>query len=163
MGTNFYRIPTQEEVEFRRAKLVKEVSEMPLEPFDIERGFCKSQEDGLDSWESHSPWDLFMLDMKIHLGKRSSGWRFCWNFHHNKYYSSKEELLAFIRAGRVVDEYGEEQQVEEFIEMALNWCPDGLIGDRAYHQSNPGQGWIAESMYDREIDGLRVSSSSEFC
>ena len=160
MGTNFYRIPTHEEVEQRKVQLIKDVQELSTSPADIERGFSEYDK---TSWESHSPWDLFMLDMKIHLGKRSSGWRFCWNFHHNEYYSSKEELLAFIRAGRVVDEYGEEQPAEEFIEMALNWCPDGLIGDRAYHQSNPGQGWIAESMYDREIEGLRVSSSSEFC
>lgn len=160
MGTNYYRIPTHEEVEQRKAQLIKEVTELELNPSAVERGFSYYEE---DTWESFSPWDRFTRDMKIHLGKRSSGWRFCWNFHELKYYSSKEELLAFIRSGRVVDEYGEEQPVEEFIEMALNWCPDGLIGDSEYHRKNPGQGWVSASMHDREIEGLRVSSSTEFC
>jgi hypothetical protein len=72
------------------------------------------------------------------------GWKFCWNFHKEKYYKDKESLLNFIRSGRVMDEYGEEMNVEEFITMALEWGqPNGLVADK-------------------EVDGLRVSSSTEF-
>lgn len=161
MGTNYYRIPTHEEVERKKSFLIEKVQNLPIDPGSIEREFSEYVE---DTWESYSPWSWFMHEMKIHLGKRSSGWRFCWNFHHNEYYSNKEELLQFIRSGRVVDEYGEEQPVEEFIEMALNWCPDGLIGNKEYHKKyETKQMFVTESMYDKEIDGLRVSSSSEFC
>ena len=160
MGTNYYRIPTHEEVEKRKERLIEEVQNLVLTPSNIERDFNESV-DG--TWETYNPWERFTQDMRIHLGKRSSGWRFCWNFHHNKYYTNREELLAFIRSGRVVDEYGEEMSAEEFIEMALNWCPDGLIGDKEYHTNKKGQYWVTESMYDIDIDGLRVSSSSEFC
>lgn len=159
MGTNYYRIPTHEEVEQRKARLIKDVTDLQLEPRDVACSF--SYYEG-DSWDSYSPWDRFTQDTKIHLGKRSAGWRFCWNFHELKYYSSKEELLSFIRAGRVVDEYGEEYPVELFIEMALNWCPDGLIGDEAYHEKNSSPSYLRRYL-DREIDGLRVSSSTEFC
>jgi hypothetical protein len=159
MGTNFYRIPTHEEVEHRRATLIKQISEMEITPFNIERGFAQSQD---DSWDDYSPWDKFMENMSIHLGKRSQGWRFCWNFHDNKYYSNKAELLKFIMSGRVVDEYGEDQPADEFIEMAMNWCPDGLIGNDEYHRKNSTP-YFSESHLDREIDGLRVSSATDFC
>jgi len=162
MGTNYYRIPTHEEVEKRKALLIEEIKNLPISPSDIERRFSEQLD---DSWESFSPWDMFNLDMRIHLGKRSSGWRFCWNFNNNKFYSNKEELLAFIRSGRIVDEYGKEEPVEEFIEMALNWCLDGLVGNAQYHRTmqekNPNH-WYTESLVDKEIDGLRVSSSTSF-
>jgi hypothetical protein len=94
------------------------------------------------------------------------GWKFCWNFHENKYYSNKEELLEFIRGGRVVDEYGEEQEVEEFISMALEWGqPDGLVVNEEYELEEQKKGrriFYGEKYWDRIVDGLRVSSSTEF-
>lgn len=159
MSTNFYRIPTHEEVEYRKSRLVKQVSELKLDPSSIERGFKESDD---DSWEDYSPWDRFMENMLIHLGKRSHGWRFSWNFHEEKYYSNKEELLKFIRSGRVVDEYGEEIPADEFIEMALNWCPDGRIADEEYYRENPSPSFYRERP-ERVVDGLRVSNHTDFC
>jgi hypothetical protein len=105
---------------------------------DIERGF---QDPIDDQWNSESPWETFINGTNIHLGKRSSGWKFCWNFHNNKYYSNKEELLNFIRSGRVVDEYGEEQDINEFILMALNWGePNGLVVNEQYRRSERVKG-----------------------
>ena len=106
----------------------------------------------------------FMTDMQIHLGKRSMGWKFCWNFNNNKYYSNKEELLKFIRSGRVVDEYGNLQDNEEFIKMALEWgAEDGLIVDEEYMKNNEFYRFLnKEEYYDKIIDGLRVSSSTDF-
>jgi hypothetical protein len=159
MGTNYYRIPTHEEVEKRKESLIWKIKNLPITPTDIKINFREYEE----TWDTYSPWDTFTKDICVHLGKRSSGWRFCWNFHHKKYYTSREELFAFIRSGRVVDEYGEEMSTDEFIEMALNWCPDGLIGNKEYHTNGKSLHWVPESMYDTEVDGLRVSSSSEFC
>ena len=163
MGTNFYRIPTVKEVEDRKNKLLSEIRKLDLSPGSIERGFRVSQE---DTWDHFSPWDHFTDDISIHLGKRSMGWKFCWNFHDNKYYSNKEELLEFIRGGRVVDEYGEEQEVEEFITMALEWGqPDGLVVNEEYELEEQKKGrriFYGEKYWDRIVDGLRVSSSTEF-
>lgn len=165
MGTNYYRIPKSEEMEERKQKLIKKVTDLQLTPMNIECGFREAVD---DQWGSESPWDTFLGGTNVHLGKRSSGWKFCWNFHDKKYYSSKDELLSYIRDGRVVDEYGEEMDVEEFIEMALNWGePDGLILDANYRkeQRRKGMGsfWDDPRYDDLIIDGLRVSSATDFC
>lgn len=165
MSTNYYRIPTVDEMESKKEKLIKHIEDLILTPFNIERGFRVIQ---VDEWSSESPWDSFIEDTNIHLGKRSSGWKFCWNFHNNKYYSNKEELLSFIRSGRIVDEYGEEQDVNEFILMSLNWGePNGLVVNEEYRRKQRTNGM--GSFFDRPeyddliIDGLRVSSATEFC
>ncbi len=161
MGTNFYKIPTEAEILARKQKLIEDINNLDLSASSVGDGFRVEVE---DSWERKSCWDDFVEDTNIHLGKRSSGWKFCWNFHKNKYYSTKEELLAFIRSGRVVDEYGTEHDVEEFIEMALNWGePDGLVFDEDYEKNKSGSSFFHGPKYwDRVIDGLRVSSSTEF-
>ncbi len=166
MGTNYYRIPTHEEMESRKETLIKFVTNLELSPENIESGFklISPRKD----WEWFSPWEMFLEDTNIHLGKRSSGWKFCWNFHKNKYYSNKESLLEFIRSGRVVDEYGEEQDVEAFIRMALEWGePNGLVVNEEYRKDKRSKGmgsFFDDPRYDDLIiDGLRVSSSTDFC
>ena len=168
MGTNYYRIPTVAEMEEKKKKLQSRIEELDLSLAAIERGF-HTLENSESSWEYHSPWSEFIKDTSIHLGKRSMGWKFCWNFHGEKYYRNKEELLAFIRAGRVVNEYGEEQEVEEFIKMALEWGqPDGFINGPEYIEYMKKEGYHRDYGYDVTkhfdiiIDGLRVSTSTEF-
>ncbi len=165
MGTNYYRIPPVNEMVERKNKLIQKVTDLDLTPSNIERNFLFPKE---DSWESSSLWDDFLEGANIHLGKRSGGWKFCWNFHKNKHYSDKEELLSFIRSGRVVDEYGQEWDVEEFITMALEWGqPDGLVVNEEYRRAERAKGhgmmWLDHEKYDDLIiDGLRVSTSTEF-
>jgi len=137
---------------------------MPTSPSAIEREF-RFLDNPDDEWSPMNPWDEFIQDTNIHLGKRSMGWKFCWNFHKDKYYSTKEELIAFILNGRVVDEYGEEQDPQEFLDMAFTWGePDGLVADKEYFDTTEHHRWMSnpEDYYDREVDGLRVSSSTEF-
>lgn len=165
MGTCYYRIPQASEMDERKLKLMLDVSNLDLTPNNIERNFRLPKE---DSFDSESVWDRFLEGTNIHLGKRSGGWKFCWNFHNNKYYSNKEELLSFIRSGRVVDEYGEEMNVEEFITMSLEWGePDGLVVNEEYRKKERMNGrgtfWLDNNKYDDLIiDGLRVSTSTEF-
>jgi hypothetical protein len=166
MSTNYYRIPTQEEMETRKQTLIGFVNNLDLSPENIESGFrfISPRKD----WEWFSPWEMFLEGTNIHLGKRSMGWKFCWNFHKDKYYSNKEELLDFIRSGRVVNEYGEELEVNEFIVMALNWGePDGMVVDQNYRKEQRLKGmgsFFDDPKYDdRIVDGLRVSSSIDFC
>ena len=162
MGTNYYRVPTDSEMQAKKTKLIQRIHEMELSPENIERNFSILKIEDND-WESQNPWDEFMQGASVHLGKRSSGWKFSWNFHEDKYYHNKETLLAFIRAGRVVDECGDEQDVEEFIQMALDWGqPDGWIHDEEYERTHTS-GWrVGSSYYDRIVDGLRVSFSTDF-
>jgi len=166
MGTNYYRIPSIAEVNKKLELLKERIESLDLSPLSIERGFCTLDYEN-NNWDLHSPWSEFIEDISIHLGKRSMGWKFCWNFHKEKYYSNREELLAFIRAGRVVDEYGREEEVEEFIKMALEWGqPDGLVFDAKYEaeilKKNPNAYIHGPAYHDKIIDGLRVSTSTEF-
>jgi hypothetical protein len=165
MGTNYYRIPTEKEIEDKRRKIISKIESLDITPFSIIMGIKEPNDISFD-W--NSPWDDFLEETNIHLGKRSGGWKFCWNFHDNKFYSNKEQLLEFIRGGRVVNEYGDEQEVEEFIQMALDWCqPDGLIVNEEYENSRimryPDSIFYGSKYWDKEIDGLRVSSSIDFC
>jgi hypothetical protein len=166
MGTNYYFIPTHEEMLKRQQTLIQQVTSMDMSVENLEREmkYISPTKD----WEWFSPWEMFIEGTNIHLGKRSSGWKFCWNFHKDKYYTNKEELLSFIRSGRVVDEYGSEWNVEDFITMSFEWGePDGLIADEKYRKEQRSKG--VGSFFDKPeyddlvIDGLRVSSSTDFC
>jgi hypothetical protein len=150
----------------RQQTLIQQVTSMDMSIENLERGmrYISPTKD----WSWFSPWEMFIKDTNIHLGKRSSGWKFCWNFHENKYYKNKEELLEYIRSGRIVDEYGTEWFVEEFIEMALKWGePDGLVVNEKYRKEQRLKGvgsFFDNPKYDDKIiDGLRVSSSTDFC
>jgi len=167
MGTNYYRIPLASEMEERKALLMKRVVEMEMTPGNIERGFNTIPTHDSDySWEFDSPWSEFMDNVSIHLGKRSGGWKFCWNFHKNRYYSDKASLIEFVRSGRVVDEYGTEILPDEFLKMAFDWGqPDGWVHNAEYEREQAkcgGHTW-GPTHYDIMIDGLRVSTSTEFC
>ena len=162
MGTNYYRIQTALEIEQRKNRLQSDIRKMDLSPSAISQGFSIENP---DSWERYSPWDIFTQDLEVHLGKRSGGWKFCWNFHKNKYYSDKATLEAFVRSGRVINEYGEELTPDEFLEMAFDWGqPDGLVFNAEYERkiAQGGARIWGPSHYDLEIDGLRVSTSTDF-
>lgn len=149
----------------RKEQLVLDITNMEMSPSNIERNMCAPIE---DSWECESPWDKFIRGTNIHLGKRSGGWKFCWDLNDKKYYTNKEEMFAFIRSGRVVDEYGDLMDNEEFIKMALEWGePDGYVYDKAYVDMEFARSGyrpiFVDDHYDIEIDGLRFSRSTDFC
>jgi hypothetical protein len=165
MSTNYFRIPKQKVVREKYLDLVQQISDIDIfSPENINNEF-RIIEKGFERW---SPWDEFIDGLSIHIGKRSSGWKFLWNFQDNKFYTNKEELLNFIRSGRVVNEYGEIQNTEEFIKMALEWGqPDGYVLDKNYMDEQIKLTHYKpftdmSKYYDKEIDGLRVSSNVEF-
>jgi len=158
MGTNYYKIPSEEEMVKRHDQLIEDVSKIELTPSNIESGFHESIE---DSWGTESVWDKFTSETNIHLGKRSMGWKFLWNFNKDKYYTNKEELLEFIRGGRVVDEYGEEVDIEEFIEMSLTWGQNGW-DESTYIEDNPSHKNSHFTEKEKYVDGLRVAPYTEF-
>ena len=165
MGTNYYRIPPESEMEDRRDRLRVRLIGLKMTP-DLIADRFRYIDAGLDDevFGGITPWDEFLSDTHVHLGKRSMGWKFCWNFHDNKYYSNKQQLIDFIRSGRIVDEYGAEESPQEFLDMAFSWGePDGLTVDAEYYKNNERSSLFNDpKYYDKEIDGLRVSSSTDF-
>ncbi len=165
MGTNYYRIPLESEMEERRDKLRVRLIGLKMTP-DLIFGRFRYIDAGLDDevFGGITPWDEFIEGTSIHLGKRSAGWKFCWNFHDNKYYSNKQQLIDFVKSGRVVDEYGAEEEPQAFLDMAFEWGgPNGLTVDAEYYKNNERSSLFNDpKYYDREIDGLRVCSSTDF-
>lgn len=171
MGTNYYRIPTEEELKHKKGISIERVENMDMSDVGIPVNQWKFLKNPECEHIQSSPLCEFISQTSIHIGKRSMGWMFCWNFHNNKFYSNKDELLNFIRNGRIIDEYGQEIEVEEFIKMALEWGqPNGWIVNEKYYKENYDDLGKSRPMYefnydhyDILIDGLRVSSSTEFC
>lgn len=157
----------------RKEALIKRINDMELSSSNIEDGFRYIVLDNIPNdvpfpncFDAVSPWDEFLNDMTIHLGKRSSGWKFIWNFHKNKYYQDKKTLFDFIRSGRVVDEYGDLIDNEEFIKEALEWGePDGYIYNQEYLNMHPSErpSFNTSEHFSKIIDGLVVSPNDEFC
>lgn len=164
MGTNFYRIPKSKEMIERHQRLHDRITRLDwISPSDIHTEYRNIQDPTSESeWDMLNPWEEFLLDANIHLGKRSSGWKFIWNWNKGKHYTTKEELFKFIRSGRVVDEYGRQMDVEEFITMALEWGQeDGWDAD-TYYKEHPTHNIFPGSKHEEYIDGLRVSTSDNF-
>jgi hypothetical protein len=156
MGTNYYRIPTASEMQSKKEKLIQSINNLDMTPDSIERGF---RFESPNSFTRTSAWDEFIEGTRVHLGKRSSGWKFLWNFNEGKYYNNKKQLLDFIKSGRIVNEYGEELGTDEFIEMAINWNGIDIVD---YYKQNPTSRAYSFGELEKYIDGLRVSTSSDF-
>lgn len=89
MGTNFYL----------KQKLSKQEKEKAIELLN------------LNNYEEL----IEMLPNKIHIGKRSGGWRFHWDHNYFKFFKpSKESLIEWLKSGQIVDEYGEEFTFDQF-------------------------------------------------
>ena len=89
-----------------------------------------------------------------------AGWKFLWNFNGNKYYSSKNELIDFVRSGSVMNEYGEVINPNEFLLMALDWNKeDGRVVNEEYLEE---QNYYFAIKPDLVVDGLQVSTSTDF-
>ena len=165
MGTNYYRIPKSKEMMERHQRLHDRVSRLDWHDASlIGQNFATiKNKDSEYDWDKLNPWEEFLNGTHIHLGKRSSGWKFLWNFNDNKYFSTKEELFKFIRSGRVVDEYGEIMDVEEFIQMALDWGKEDGWDLKSYYNENPDSRRVwANEDHEKYVDGLRVSTSIDF-
>jgi hypothetical protein len=159
MGTNYYKIPSVEEMEERKERLLKEINNISLDTMSISNNFRTAIK--MDDYnQGTNPWERFTDGVEVHLGKKSIGWKFIWNFHHNKYYYDKESLFEFISTGRIINEYGEEIDINQFKEISLEWNKDGYDAEK-YSQEHKVY-YNNYDCYEKYIDGLRVSTSTEF-
>ena len=133
MGTNFYalKLPTKE----RKKKLIELLDSKNFDEIisEVDNTFGKFEMDG------NVP-----VGGKIHLGKRSSGWKFLWNpniycikqghvenhswvwdpdIHFSLYPLTKVGIWNFIKNPNIIiiNGYDEIQDKEKFFNMAINW------------------------------------------
>lgn len=201
MSTNFYAriIPTKE-----RKDKIKEA--IDSDDFTLIKDLINN------TYSRPTCYD-FTNNGEIHLGKRSSGWKFLWNTNWYKirkghseqvekngvttykwiddgydikmYYDlTKQSITNFITRDDILvyDEYDEQQDKKEFLEMAFNWGIDGWDSDsynewemrnnssyQIYSCRNEytvffeNEGFkLSQSKSDFYSDGLRFSTSVEF-
>lgn len=163
MGTNFYRIPKESEMKERKEKLEARIKEMKIDVKNIDLRFRTIKSDSnLPFWDTIDPWDEFIEGISVHIGKRSGGWKFLWNWNDSEHYDTKEELFSFIRSGRIIDEYGKLVDSEEFIEMATNWCLDGWDNEKYLEEHPDHRNPFWSGTHEEYIEDLRVSSYTDF-
>lgn len=149
MGTNFYyKIPLSK-------RKVKELQDLITE----DPNFSNFQEQLKEVEENHC----------IHLGKRSAGWQFLWNYHNGKYYdASLESIKQFLLTGGgyIESEYAEKISVDTFFdeEIGISLYKDDKHCDLAsYYEKYPKEQRCCNPT-DEEFssDGLRFSRYTNF-
>lgn len=96
----------------------------------------------------------------IHLGKRSAGWQFLWDYHNGKYYEANlESIKAFVSNpdGDIYDEYGQQFTADELFNKELK----GWLYEGKGHRSGL-EGKYRERYFKSE-DGLRFTIDEDFC
>ena len=144
MGTNYYlhKSPSQEELISLKEMIDETANGLNFKAVINAVHTLFDEPDNKDI-ESVENWG------KLHIGKRSNGWKFDWcpnilklnmSYFDNdhKYVSKYEYKLRYPLTKQgitdyimrddiiVIDEYGEVQDKKEFLDMAFNWFPDGL-------------------------------------
>lgn len=173
MGTNFYAIilPTKK----RKQELIDAIKNDDV--YSV-KDIC---EENYNQIGRYNVSDYGIL----HLGKRSIGWKFLWdpnvyeigNQIKQFYDFNKESIRKFLSQDniKIVDEYyhyavDEEDRhiysVDEFMEIALNWCPDGKDGteDLGYCQKNITLSKLGIHQIGNDFfsDGLRFAAFTDF-
>lgn len=54
------------------------------------------------------------IPQKIHIGKRSAGWRFLFNHNDWRYYKTIDDLIVFLDQCEITTEYGEILSFKDF-------------------------------------------------
>lgn len=99
------------------------------------------------------------LEEEIHLGKRSYGWQFLWDYHNGKYFNSNlDSIKEFLSQDGIIiyDEYGNFYEVEQLFNDELSNC---LYKDAMHDDGMDGE---YSEYYFKSEDGLRFSKFEDF-
>ena len=113
MGTNFFCV---EIISRRQRSKIKSLLREYIEVVDKVNTAC-------DFHELHSKYNEMILDCipeRVHLGKRSHGWQFLWDFHDGRYFKANlESIKEFLKDKIIVDEYGEVFSLDQFLNIEI--------------------------------------------
>lgn len=149
MGTNFFCI---EKISRRQRSKIKSLLREYIEVVDKVNTAC-------DFHELHSKYNEMILESipeRVHLGKRSYGWQFLWDFHNGRYFKANlESIKKYLKDKIIFDEYGEVFSLDQFLNEEIAdylYNTDGKLYDGV--ESLPSYYFIS--------DGLRFSKSEDF-
>ena len=103
--------------------------------------------------------DYCNFEKEIHLGKRSYGWQFLWDYHDGKYFNSNlDSIKEFLSQDDIIiyDEYGNFYEVEQLFNNELANC---LYKDATHNDGMDGE---YSEYYFKSEDGLRFSKFEDF-
>lgn len=96
--------------------------------------------------------------MEVHIGKSSAGWQFLFSLGIRKHIRGqslkREDIDEWLRSGIIVDEYGDEESVDDFWKM-VDSKKDGMDYDE-YYEKYPYHTYYSRG-FDQYIDGLRFT------
>ena len=114
-----------------------------------------------------------ILPDRVHIGKKSHGWKFFFNHNDWKYFpESREYLNAFLSQCNILDEYGSNISLEEFWDIATH--KEGEIDNKEYFtnwdkynvDSFSGEALPKPNLHYGDLeeyhDGLLFSTSTDF-
>ena len=103
--------------------------------------------------------DYYNLEKEIHLGKRSYGWQFLWDYHNGKYFNPDlNSIKKFLSQDDIIiyDEYENFYEVEQLFNDELASC---LYKDAMHDDGMDGE---YSGYYFKSEDGLRFSKFEDF-
>lgn len=103
--------------------------------------------------------DYCDFEKEIHLGKRSYGWQFLWDYHNGRYFNPNlYSIKEFLSQDDIIiyDEYENFYEVEQLFNDELSDC---LYKD-AIHDD--GMGGEYSKYFFKSEDGLRFSKFEDF-
>lgn len=151
MGTNFYyKIPLKKRDKDLLHKMIEELPECDI--YNLKEKLIELEK-----------------ETDVHLGKRSYGWQFLWDYHKGELYgASLKSIKKYLndRNGWIQNEYGERFSVDEFFEE-INDClykDEKHCDAHQYHLNHPEEP-LYYNINEHEFqskDGLRFSYDENF-
>lgn len=152
MGTNFfYRIPPKESEIDELHKKIDRLKSAATDYYDIKEFL-----------------DVMEKKYNIHLGKRSYGWQFLWDYHDGNFFKDNlKSIKEFLQKnkGTIVDEYEHKYTIDEFLNDEITLYRDKDHCDAMqYHLEHPTER-LSYNIAAHEFiskDGLRFSKDEDF-
>lgn len=150
MGTNFYyKIPIHK-------RKVEELKNLITEEPDFTELLNEIEE--------------ITKNNSIHLGKRSCGWQFLWDYHKGRFYKDNlNSIKEFIdtSGGYIENEYGEKFTPDEFFNDEIKDClykDEKHCDSKSYQEKHPYEHhyYMPSDIEFISSDNLRFSSSEDF-
>lgn len=150
MGTNFY---CREKISKKSRTQIQTI----LNDLSKRIGDADESADISSMYESCKESIEENIPKEVHLGKRSWGWQFLWDYHNGKYYKANlESIKKYLNDKIIYNEYGEVFTLNQFIDDELQHClynKDGKLEDGMKSHS---------FYYFKSDDGLRFSRHEDF-